>query len=156
MQTIGYYSLVQYCPNPLRLEAANIGLVLFVPEAQFVQARINTNNDRVRRFFGRDSFHNDWLKVAKNSIKERVEKIGGNFQTLEDFKKFIDTRINELLLTPPKPVKIDDPEEKLDALYKELVAYQKDRQAASPIIKELDDAFRKPEFADRIKFKDLF
>jgi len=117
---MGYYSLIQFCPNPLRLEAANIGLVLFVPESKFVQARINPNNDLVRRFFG-NSFNDDWLKAAKNSIKERVEKSSANFQNLEDFRKFINTRTNEVLLTPPKPVKINDPNEMLNSLYEELV-----------------------------------
>ena len=153
MQTIGYYSLIQYCPNPLRLESVNIGLVLFVPEAQFLQTRVNTNSDRVRKFFGRESFNNDWLIAAKKSIKQRVKIIGSNLQTAEDFKKFTDTRINEILLTPPKPVKIDDPEKKLDALYEELVAYQRKRQDTAPIIKELDEAFKKTEFKGLIEFE---
>ena len=32
----GYYGLIQCCPNPSRLEAANVGVLLFSPEHAFL------------------------------------------------------------------------------------------------------------------------
>ena len=37
--TKGYFSLVQYCPDLARQEAANVGVVLFCPDLQFIRAR---------------------------------------------------------------------------------------------------------------------
>jgi len=37
--TKGYYSIIQYCPDPSRLEAVNIGVALFCPELRFLRAR---------------------------------------------------------------------------------------------------------------------
>ena len=36
----GYYCLIQYCPDLARLEAANIGVILFCPERGFIRAKI--------------------------------------------------------------------------------------------------------------------
>ena len=45
----GYYSLIQFYPNPSRLEAVNVGVVLFSPDAQFIAARMGRSNDRPAR-----------------------------------------------------------------------------------------------------------
>lgn len=124
MDTLGYYSLIQYCPNPLRMEAVNVGVVLFVAEPLFVKARVSANNKRVIRFFGR-SFSNVWINAAKASIKERLKTIvdenGDRNQRYEDFKKFIATRNNELTLTFPKAIIVKNTKKSLDSLFKELV-----------------------------------
>ena len=53
--TKGYYSLVQYCPDVARQEAANVGVVLFCPELAFLEARLASSNHRIRRFFGEEA-----------------------------------------------------------------------------------------------------
>ena len=47
----GYYSVVQYCRDRSRLEAANTGVLLFCPELGYLQARTSRDNARIRRFF---------------------------------------------------------------------------------------------------------
>ena len=37
--TTGYYSVIQYCPDRSRLEAANVGVLLFVPAGGYLRAR---------------------------------------------------------------------------------------------------------------------
>ena len=68
----GYYSLIQYCPDLSRLEAANVGVLLFCPERQFIQARVSHNNDRIRRFFSPEQ--TDWpqLNALKDSVARRL------------------------------------------------------------------------------------
>lgn len=34
----GYYSIIQYCPDLSRFEAANVGVLLFCPERAFLKA----------------------------------------------------------------------------------------------------------------------
>jgi len=52
----GYYSIVQYCPDPSRLEAVNIGLALFCPECSFLKVRFGRRKTRVDQLFGKQ----DW------------------------------------------------------------------------------------------------
>ena len=48
----GYYSIVQYCPELSRFEAANIGVLLFRPVSGFLNVMTSGNNRRIIKFFG--------------------------------------------------------------------------------------------------------
>ncbi len=117
----GYYSLIQFCPDPARAEVANLGVILFCPDLGFLDVRMAPNNDRVRQFFGEGSF-DDWaLSSGKQALCARLCADGEEFRTVADLERFAQTRANELILTSPRPVKVVDPERDLDTLYADLV-----------------------------------
>ena len=147
----GYYSIVQYCPDRSRGEAANLGVILFVPDRDFLQTRISKSNDRVRKFFGHWNFDNNWLKQAKQAIANRLEQEKSFYKDLDSFKRFVQTRANELILTDPQPVRVVKPEEDLNKLFNQLV----DKDTAKRqkvIIEEMDHVFRSSRFVGRIEF----
>lgn len=149
----GYYSLIQYCPDPSRAESANVGVLLFCPEAAFIDARTAAGNDRIRRFFGDHPFDKRQINAAKRAIEERLKVDGARFRTIEDLQRFIDTRGNQIILTPPRPVKVFDPKQDLDQLFGELVGGRARREhGATPLLPELDRVFRTPALANRISF----
>ena len=115
----GYYSVVQYCPDSSRLEVANLGVLLFVPEKRFVQARFSGGNDRVRRFFGKRDL--DFINHQKHALETRLTKDSDRFKTLSDLENFIAKRANEVVLTPPRSVKVTVAEEELKSLCERLV-----------------------------------
>jgi len=141
----GYYCLIQYCPDLSRLEAANIGVILFCPERRFIRAKTAQGNDRVRRFFG--SQDNDWTQInaIKNSIENRLEVAGHDFKSLDDLTNFISTRANEMQISPPRPMKVFDPEKDLEELFEELVGGRSReplKYSAPPVEKALAKTFR--------------
>lgn len=115
----GYYSLIQFCPDPSRLEAVNIGVLLFCPELQFLRPRLSRSNDRIRRFFG----HQDWslIKAQKDAIAGRLEVELGRFRTLDDLQDYITRRANNVQITPTRPMKVRDPAADLERLFEELI-----------------------------------
>lgn len=117
----GYYSLIQYCPDPSKAKSANVGVLLFCPALKFIEARTSAGNDRVRRFFGKDSFDPGRLRAAERAIESRLHVSREDFRTLEDLNSFIETRANELRITSPRPMKVLNPEADLDDLFAELV-----------------------------------
>jgi hypothetical protein len=119
--TKGYYSLIQYCPDLGRLEAANVGVLLFCPERQFLKALTTRNNSRIIRFFGSDG--HDWVRINafKNGLKDRIAIEGAGIKSLEDLQRFIDLRANLLQITPPRPMKVTEPKKDLEALFKEFM-----------------------------------
>ena len=147
----GYYTLVQFCPDHSRRESANIGVILCVPDAQFVRARMTTSHDRIRRFW-RGAVDLGWLKIAKESVERRLDVAGASLAHIEDLSRFIATRANQMVLTEPRPVKVINPEDDLDRLFEELVDHRKPRRRREPVIPELDQAFRRPSLASRIRF----
>ena len=61
----GYYSLVQFCPDVARLEAVNVGVLVFCPQSGFLEIKLTEDDDRVAKMFGKHSFHPPSLDAAK-------------------------------------------------------------------------------------------
>lgn len=150
--TRGYYSLIQHCPDLSKAESVNVGVLLFCPEAKFIDARTSSENSRVRKFFGSGTFDSVRLQAAKKALETRLRICRDDFRTVEDLNHFISTRANELLITAPRPMKVLNPEADLDALFQELVGGRARKEPSKSKFPELDRAFRKPLLADRIKF----
>lgn len=102
-----------------RLEAANIGVLLFCPESGFLKVLTSANNGRIIRFFG--SAGHDWKQIntIKSGLQDRLDKEG--IRTVDELQHFVATRANSLQLTPPLPVKVQDPEKELRELFREIV-----------------------------------
>lgn len=133
----GYFSLIQYCPDLGRLEAANVGVLLFCPERSFLKALTTRTNARIRRFFGAEG--QDWERINsfKQGIIERIEREGRDVATLDDLQRFIAQRANLIQLTPPRPMKVLDPEADLQALFDEYLG--EDRESEKLVRRIFDD-----------------
>lgn len=138
----GYYSLIQFCPNPSRSEAVNVGVALVCPEAGFVAAHISEDNARAKRFFGRDGLQLVGLSSAKEALRDRLDVESHQLKDLDGFKQFIATRANVLQLTEPRPVKVFNPPADLDQLYWELVEPERKTHRSGSPIPELDTFFQ--------------
>ena len=140
--TRGYYSIIQYCPDPSRLEAVNIGVALFCPEVRFLRARFGRRKTPVRQLFGKQDW--DFVDAQRVAIEARLGRHEEDFQTLEAFESFVAKRAGAFRLTPPRPVKVENPQHELQALFARLVGSQGEskRNAERRIAKELDDRFR--------------
>ena len=150
----GYYSLIQYCPDLSRLEAANIGVVLFCPEKHFLKARTARANRRIQQVFGRAG--HDWSQIDsfKIGIEERIEVENGKIRTLEDLEQFIATRANLIQITPPRPMRVTDPGKDLDELYKELVGGARRKEKTRSFRQFLSEQFAEAGVAKKLK-KDI-
>ncbi len=117
----GYYSLIQYCPDATRLEAATVGVLLFCPERDFLKALTARDNRRIRKFFGREG--HDWQQINsfKLAIQERLEVERPSIQAVEDLEEFIALRANRFQITAPRSMAVNDPEQDLRVLFDEIV-----------------------------------
>jgi hypothetical protein len=147
----GFYSVVQYCPDRSRLEAANVGVLLSCPELTYLEARMSQGNDRVRRFFSGENVDLDGLDAAKRALTNRLRVNREAFGSLDDLVAFVDSRANDIVLTPPRTVKIEDPEATLNALFVDLVGTRKTK-ARAIVLPQLDRVFRSPSLAGRVQF----
>ena len=145
----GYYCLIQFCPDPSRLEAVNVGVLLFCPGANFIAARTAKGNKRPRKLV--DQLDKASLNAAKRALERRLEVDASRFQTLEDLQQFADSRGNILKLTPPRPIKVFDPGADLEKLFHELVGGQAREKDAKPLAPALEKLFRRLEKEGRAK-----
>jgi hypothetical protein len=115
-----YYSLIQFCPDPSRLEGVNIGVGLYSPAEKRVLVQIARNNQRIRKFFG----NQDWRLVsrAKSSIENQLKS--QQFLTVEEFEAYISKRANLIKLTSPRPLRVADAQTDLKELFQRLVGVE--------------------------------
>jgi hypothetical protein len=115
----GHYAVVQYCPDPSRLEAANIGVVLFCPSIGFLKARPARDEPLVT--------------AAKEALVSRLDVDAASFRTVDDLADFANRRANDVRLTPLRSVQVADPQAELEALFERLAGErQAPRRTGSP------------------------
>lgn len=127
----GHFSLIQYCPDPARMEAVNIGVLLFCPELKFLSASVSRTNRRVQQFFGRKGVDSQQLNLFKHGIVERIDRESLKIKTVADLQRFIDSRSNLIRVTPPTPMRVTDPKADLATLFATLVG-DDDEKPATP------------------------
>jgi len=137
----GYYSIVQYCPDPSRLEAVNIGVALFCPECSFLKVRFGRRKTRVDQLFGKQDW--EFVESQKAAIEARLAREQEAFRRLEDFEAYISRRANSLKLTAARPVKVENPDLELSSLLRRLVAGASEvASRTATVSNELSDIFR--------------
>jgi hypothetical protein len=116
-QHSGYYSVVQFCPDPSRLESVNIGVVLYSSTEKRLQVQMSESNQRIRRCFG----NQDWnlLDRARKAIARQLRS--EHFMTVDELIAYIAKRANMIQLTHPRPMRITDIEADTIELHKRLV-----------------------------------
>jgi len=122
---IGYYSLIQYVPNPTRAEVVNIGVLLFCPSLNYIDVQHSEGNDRVAKMFGRDSFDRERINETKTAIRRRFLYDKESFREIDDLKLYISSLANEIRISEPRLIKVINPEIELNNLFKELVGGRK-------------------------------
>lgn len=118
MANRGYYSVIQYIPDPGRLEAVNVGVVLVVPETNSIAISTGLSDyTRLMNFFpGTDTGR---LDTALDSLVNRLQHAGSQKAEIELLRAKL---ANEVRMTPLRAMKVTEkPSEALKKLRKELV-----------------------------------
>lgn len=128
MSMRAFYSVLQYVPDAGRAEAANTGVLLYVPERRMAEIRASDSLQRVRQFFrpGRKELRR--IELSMESFRKRIELARGEWESDNDLAQFAAASANAIRLTPPRLMLVEEPFDELDALYWELVG-DRDRAA---------------------------
>lgn len=122
--TTGCYSVIQFTPDRSRLEAANVGVLLFVPGANYLQTRMSSNNDRIRRFFGDDAPGIKTLNTAKRTVEKRIQVESSQLQERTALEHFLRLFANEIAFSELRSVRVTNPDVELAQLFDELVGVE--------------------------------
>ncbi len=129
--TTGYYSLIQYCPDRGRLESANIGVLLFCPDSNYLRARLSSGNDRIRAFFGDDAGDLRQINVMKKMLEHRLETEKSGITGLAELQRFAGLLANEIVITAPRPTLVEEPDVELAQLFDDLVGRSQRKEPPS-------------------------
>lgn len=147
-----YYSVIQYCPDLGRLEAANVGVVVFCQELHYLKARMSRSNERIRHFFGSEG--HDWgqINAFKKGLQDRISHADNEIRDAESLSLFVSRQANVMQLTQPLPCKVSEhPDVDLDRLFEQIVGAEKKRSTNKSLKKELARRFEKAGIGDKIR-----
>lgn len=116
----GFFSIVQFCPDLDRGECANVGIVLVVPETKFLDVRFAHDNEAPKQRFGKDAFDDARLAVAKHALEGRLRHEGKGWAGPDDLVKFSRKEGNNLLLTAPRVILVENAQAELEELFQRL------------------------------------
>ncbi|MCP5532478.1 MAG: DUF3037 domain-containing protein [Akkermansiaceae bacterium] len=144
--TTGYYCLIQYCPDRGRLEAANIGVLLFCPDSGYLRARLSSGNERIRNFFGDEAGDLKQINAMKKMLEHRLEAEKSSITGLEDLRRFAALLANEIVVTPPRTTFVEEPDVELAQLFEDLVArtQRKEPPAEATLVNRLRERLGTP------------
>lgn len=124
----GYYSIIQYCPNPARDERMNVGVALLVESKRFLQSAFlaGTQYRDIADQFPRDKTPWEVIEESAMATEMRLARIGvevGTGKGGHNLFSFAEYRTDgPILVAKPRSVVVEgDPREKLSRLFRELV-----------------------------------
>lgn len=114
----GYYSVIQYYPDPSRLEGVNVGVVVYSSVDGMLSLRVSRSNHRIRKFFGD---HQDWKFLNRGKVAIANQLRNQYFQSIDDLKAYIAKRANAFQLSTPRPMRISEINQDVETLFERLV-----------------------------------
>lgn len=136
----GYYALVQYSPFPERHEFVNVGVLLCVPEEQFLQVKFTDSQHRIERLFGRQDVN--FIISQQKALETRLKIEKTQYLDVEALERFARLRANTLRITPLWPAAVGEPCAYLQALFEEMVDEDIVKKRFPPIQSKLKNAFK--------------
>lgn len=118
MKVSGFYSVVQFGPEPFRGECVNIGVVVGA-DGVGVEVIMAERNEHVKDVFGATSYDDARLSLAKRGLAARLKE---SVVSGEDLVAFIAKESGQQLsLLPPCPVVVRDLASDARALFLDMV-----------------------------------
>lgn len=134
------------------MEAANFGVVLVCPALGFLGIRIASGNERIRRFFGDEAGDLAQLNIMKKMLVRRLND-DEQLRQPEAFEKFRRVLSNELQISEPRPVRVENPQAELAQLFNELVERKEHLEAPlpPPAFERLDEILTSTRFEKLVR-----
>lgn len=149
----GFFSIIQFSPDPARNEAINIGILLAIPELNFLEVKITENLTRVKSVLVTKN-GSDFIRTAISAFSDIVIRWKDKLLNTGELEKFIKTRAHEVRLTPLRNIKIENPGNDLEILFKQLVPVteQKYKPTEKLPFPALDTLLRSPRFSEKMNY----
>jgi hypothetical protein len=132
------FSIIQFYPRALRREGVNVGVLVLSERLGVVRVKMSSNNELVRKHCGATSFDDAWLTSAKRSLARRLQ---GLEPTEASLLKFIAMEAGQLVVLPPRPVVLEDPDRTVATVFNELVGEIETHRRRRERAPKLDELF---------------
>jgi len=105
----GWYSVIQLCPDPVRAEALNVGVVLLSPEHRTLDVRLVTGGVKGLLSVLDTELTETEVRLAMESIQRRLRSGGDEIRTKEDLDSLAASLGNDLVMLPSRLTMVTNP-----------------------------------------------
>lgn len=105
-----------------------MGVLLFCPDRNYLRVRLSTANDRIRHFFGDEAGDLKQINAMKKMLEHRLEMEKPGLKDVAALRHFAALMANEILITEPRPMLVEEPDVELAQLFDELVSRTQRRE----------------------------
>ena len=141
-----WYSLVRYVPELDRGEGANVGLLLYSPDHDFARIQMSETNKWVVRLFGRESYDDQRLKLAKVALRRRIERDLQAVDSVDALQDVLRREGNRLQFSALHEVRVNSPGAEFADLFEDLVEPRERKTSPRPRrIPEWDEVMERLE-----------
>jgi hypothetical protein len=114
----GYYCLIQFCPDLARAEAVNVGALVLRSEPAGLSVRVVQEPATIaRRLIPKVPAHIVGEAIQSIDYRLRHESI----HSVDELERFVRTRGNQIQLTMPRAMRVENLEADLERVFAELV-----------------------------------
>lgn len=113
----GFYCVIQFCPDPVRREGVNVGVV--VGDGHQLRVRFDETTDRLRRMFPRVHLDDQRIADAKRALQRRLSEVEPTEGGLRDF---IGKESSRLVMLPPMRTRVEDLDASVARIFEKFVA----------------------------------
>jgi hypothetical protein len=149
----GYFSILQFSPDLAHNEAINIGILLSVPELQYLNLKVTESFSRVTKISQKNA-DNSFIKTTVKTFIDMIVRQKEKLLATDELDHFIKTRAHEIRLTSLRTIKVNNPELELTELFTQLVPVLElhKKEKSKVIFPEFDKMLRSQEFVSKIEF----
>lgn len=126
-QSVGFYTIMQFCPDAERGECANVGVVVFPPEAEPTAELLGKGSELLQLRFPEEDVDEHRLTVSMRGLVERLRR--ARIRSPGDLKSFISKEAGALRLTAPRALIVEDGQKVVAELFQRLVEPKRKKAA---------------------------
>lgn len=153
----GFYSLIQYVPDPERAEGVNVGVVLVCPEDQKLHVLVLNDTKTLHDRCLLKNVDGDRFVSEMNGLATRIREESAHLRSVEDLVEFSKQEANRISILKPRRLRVTSLEENANQLYMRLVHVEHHERIArvkSPKLVEMFTLLKlnRVPFAENVEF----
>jgi hypothetical protein len=125
MASKGYYCIIHYCPNCLSMECVMVGVILLSEDHHWMGASMIKDNRRAIELFNMTEREASYLELYKESVAHRINAADEDDRNLNWLIDYAATWANDLQITPPRLISVEDPEQSMAVLFDKLTRHER-------------------------------
>lgn len=121
----GCYCIIHYCPNRFSMECVMVGVILLSEEHHWMGASMVKDNRRAIKLFNMTERESSYLDLYKESVAHRINAADADDRNFNWLNEYAATRANDLAITPPRLISVEDPEQSMAVLFDRFTRHER-------------------------------